>query len=159
MAEQRSAPAPLPAATAQQGWGQGAQPPRVGSGEKQDKAQASAHLTAWQEDREKCGVGVGSPGTYPQTFPPLQGRGQPHSPSPVCFKLQGCSLQRKAGFTQGRWGRNPAPLMATKKRAFLFPRQLCQAFLQDLGPPQLHPLAHPGTRAQPTQQELGKKII
>lgn len=70
------------AATAQQGQGQGAQPPHMASGEKQDKAQASAHLTAQQEDSEKCGVGAGSPGIHPQTLHPLQGRGQPHRSSP-----------------------------------------------------------------------------
>lgn len=135
------------AATAQRGWEQGARPPHMASGEKQDKAQASAHLTAWQEDREKCGVGAGSPGIYPQPLLPLQGRGPAHRPSPVCFEFQVCSLQRKAGFTQGRWGRNPAPLIPKKKRAFLLPRQLCQVFLQGLGPPQLHRPVHPESRA------------
>lgn len=78
------------AATAQQGWGQGAQPPCMASGEKQDKAQAPDHLTAWQEDREKCGVGAGSPGIHQQTLPAgkkLQGRGQPHTSSPPRFKF------------------------------------------------------------------------
>lgn len=60
VAGQKSAHAPLPAeeklaATAQQGWGQGAQPPCVASGEKQDKAQASAHLTARPEDGRSVG--------------------------------------------------------------------------------------------------------
>lgn len=73
------------AATAQQGWGQGAQPPRVASEEKQDKAQASAHLTAWQEDREECGVGAGTPVIHPQTLPLLQRRAQPQRS--LCFKL------------------------------------------------------------------------
>lgn len=63
------------------GMGTRAQPPCA------DKAQASAHLTAQQEDREKCGVGAGSPGVHPQTLPPLQ----PHTSPHLCFELKVCS--------------------------------------------------------------------
>lgn len=132
-----------PAATAQQGWGQAAQAPCMASGEKRDKAQASAHLTAWQEDRQKCGVGAGSPGILPTNPSSTAGERTASQTFPCALSCKSAVCREKLG----RWGRNPAPLMAKKKRAFLFPRQLCEAFLQGLDPPQLHKLAHPGTRA------------
>lgn len=141
------------AATAQQGWEQGAQPPCVASGEKQDKAQASAHLTAWQEDREKCDTNT-NPSSAAE-----------ESTASQISVLQVVSLQfiEKSWVCLRKMGQKLCSLNAKKEKGFSSSEAIVPSLPAGLGPttaPSTTPPWDQGCsrvcRAQPTQQELGK---
>lgn len=83
---------------------------------------------------------------------------------PLCASsCKSAVYRKKAGYTQGRWGTNPATLMP--KKGFSSSKAVVPTLPAGLGPTTA-PLTSPPwdqgccrvCRAQPTQQELGKKI-